>query len=124
MEESRPVGRPSKYKPEYCEMLVTHMGLGMTFTSFAGHPDVRVNADTLYEWVKVHPDFSESQKRGKSASEFHFMDIGHSSMTDKQNFNTTMWYMMMKNIHGWRDKVEQTVEHQGTIKIDKQDEGL
>ena len=110
MEEERPVGRPSKYRPEYCEMLVQHMSMGMTFTSFAGHPEIRVCRDTLYEWEKVHPEFSDARKRGIAASEHFFLEAGFSSMFDKQNFNTTIWYMMMKNIHGWKDKQETTLE--------------
>lgn len=52
-------GRPSKYKPEYCQQLITHMSQGYSFESFAG--DVEVTLSTLYEWENVHPDFSEAK---------------------------------------------------------------
>ena len=32
--ERNPVGRPTKYKPEYCEMLIEHMSEGLSFESF------------------------------------------------------------------------------------------
>ncbi|NQX99779.1 MAG: hypothetical protein HRT70_01350 [Flavobacteriaceae bacterium] len=111
------IGRPTSYREEYAEMLIQHMSQGMTYTSFAGHPEVRVNVDTLYNWEKLHPAFSEAKSIGKAASEYFLLEAGHSSLFDKQNFNTTMWYMMMKNMHGWRDKQETTVEAGKTLTL-------
>lgn len=61
--KKNPGGAPTKYKPEYCAMLVEHMKQGLSFDSFASK--VGVCFDTLYEWVKVHPSFSEAKKIGK-----------------------------------------------------------
>lgn len=55
-------GRPSSYKPEYCQMLIKHMEEGSSFWSFAGV--VSVCFDTLSEWTKVHPEFSEAKRHG------------------------------------------------------------
>jgi hypothetical protein len=60
--EIDPPGRPSKYKPEYCQDLKDHMKAGFTFESFAAEADVC--EDTLYEWKKVHPDFAYAHKCG------------------------------------------------------------
>lgn len=85
------VGRPSKYKKKYCNDLIRYFDLKPTyfetvtryykgipyevevekpnsiptFDSFATEV-CNVNQDTFYEWVKVHPEFSESFKRAKS----------------------------------------------------------
>ena len=45
-------------------MLVEHMEKGYTFESFAGV--ISVNQDTLHEWKKRHPDFSEAYSIGNS----------------------------------------------------------
>lgn len=84
-------GRPTKYKPQYCKDLIKYFdkkptkivkvtkiikGFPVevevekpnpipTFDSFATE-HCGVNQDTFYEWVKVHPEFSESFKRAKS----------------------------------------------------------
>jgi hypothetical protein len=55
-------GRPSKYKPEFCEALIKHMAGGSSFWSFAASVDVCM--DTLSEWTKVHEEFSEAKKIG------------------------------------------------------------
>lgn len=59
-----PAGRPSKYQPEYCEMLIKHMSQGKSFWSFAAEVDVCF--DTLSEWTKTHQEFSEAKKIGMS----------------------------------------------------------
>lgn len=62
IEQKRPVGRPSLYKPEYCQRLVDHMGQGNSFESFAA--EVGVAFDTLYTWEEAHPEFSEAKNKG------------------------------------------------------------
>lgn len=65
--EKRPVGRPSKYKPEFCEAIVKHGKLGMTVPEMADELDVSIQ--TLYEWSGVHPEFSEAFSRAQEAAE-------------------------------------------------------
>lgn len=64
MTEKRPVGRPSLYKPEYCDAVVAHMSEGASLTSFAASVDV--SRDTVSEWASAHPDFSVAVKVGKA----------------------------------------------------------
>lgn len=58
------VGRPTKYDPKYCEEVIKHMEEGNSFWSFAGI--ISVSFDTLSEWTKVHPEFSESKRIGQA----------------------------------------------------------
>ena len=57
-----PGGRPTSYKPEYCQQLIEHMAKGNSFWSFAA--EVNVCFDTLSEWTKVHLEFSEAKRLG------------------------------------------------------------
>lgn len=59
-----PGGRPSKYKPEYCDMVVADGKLGFSLTAFAASIDV--DRDTITEWVSVHPQFSLACKQHKA----------------------------------------------------------
>lgn len=62
--KTKPInGRPTKYKPEYCAQLIEHMKEGYSFEAFAGL--ICVSIDSLYEWTKVHPDFSEAKSQGR-----------------------------------------------------------
>jgi hypothetical protein len=69
-----PMGRPTTYKPEYCQMLIEHMKKGFSFKSFAA--DVDCHYDTLYAWKEAHPDFSEAKKIGEAKSLKHWEQIG------------------------------------------------
>ena len=115
MDEKHPGGRPSKYKPEYCDLLIEHMDSGMTYTSFAGHPLVRVTRDCLYKWEKEYPEFLYAKEVGRGGNEYFFMEAGIAGLFDKSALNTSQWNIMMKNMHGWKDKQE--VEHSGQTQV-------
>ena len=56
-------GRPTDYKQEYAEQAFKLALLGATDKEMA---DLwNVNPDTVHEWKKVHPEFSESINSGK-----------------------------------------------------------
>lgn len=96
-------------------MLIDHMSEGFTFESFGGVIDV--NADTLHEWVKVHPDFSDSKKTARVkqllANERLLKDIAKGKV---RSGNVTAQIFIMKNCHRWTDRLEQT-----TIDLSKED---
>ena len=57
------VGRPTKYKEEFCkqaEMLCKKGFINMEIADF-----FNVNIDTIYEWQKQHQNFSDALKSGK-----------------------------------------------------------
>lgn len=67
MGEKKGKGRPTKYKAEYCEQAKKLCAKGFIDTDLADFFDV--NVDTIYEWKKRHPNFSESLKGGKVYSD-------------------------------------------------------
>jgi len=110
--ESYPVGRPTKYKEEYCEMLIEYMSKGMTFTAFASQ--IGVCRRALYKWLDKHPEFVHAKNIGSAKSEDYMLELAHSQMIDGK-LNNTAWIFMMKNMHGWRDKQEQVIEQTVTV---------
>jgi len=97
------MGRPPDYNPEYCDMLIEHMGKGYSFASFAGR--IKCNQDTLYEWKKKYPDFSEAHKQGLSAN-LLFWESNGIIISVKGKGNFSAWRYNMANRHGWRDSIE------------------
>lgn len=94
---------PSKYKPEFCDLLIKHMADGLSFESFAAV--AKVNRDTLYEWVKAHEDFRDAKAEGVSENLLFYEKTGRAGMLGKlPGFNITAWIFNMKNRHGWRDR--------------------
>lgn len=102
------------YRPEYCEKVIEHMKKGYSYTSFAA--SVGVSVQTLYEWEKRNPEFSESKKRAMAECEHWWEDRGHALAKDNPN----VWIFSMKARFGWSDKtkVEITGKDQGPIQID------
>jgi hypothetical protein len=63
-------GRPTDYRPEYCEQVVEFMRAGFSLTAFAGHVDVA--RSTINVWMEAHPEFSEAVSRAKAARLLHW----------------------------------------------------
>lgn len=114
------MGRPSKYQSEYCEQLVAHMSQGLSFESFAG--SVGVHRDTLYQWAKDYPEFSDAKKEGWAASLLFYEQIGLQGMQGQLNkFNATSWIFTMKcrfRQSGW-DENAKAVQDTPTLEDDK-----
>ena len=107
MNKKQKTGRPSKFKEEYCDMLVKHMSQGLSFESFGAQ--LSVCRDTLYEWDRVHPNFSYAKKIGKLKSLEVLEKIGMQGMIGKiKGFNVASWIFTCKNRHPdmFQDKME------------------
>ena len=111
MKKKHPGGRPTKYKPEYCQQLIDFMSDGFSLEAFAGK--VSVTKDTVYQWRDKYPEFSDSIKVGFAKCRVFWEDMGKKGLfTDKEEkFNATVWIFNMKNRFGWRD--QQSVELSG-----------
>jgi hypothetical protein len=61
---ANPIGRPSLYRPEYCQAVLDDMAAGYSLMAFGGL--IGVDRSTLLEWARVHQDFSLAVSRGKA----------------------------------------------------------
>jgi hypothetical protein len=102
------IGRPTKYRPEMCQQVVELMRDGASLVEVAA--SIGITKDTLHRWKKTNDEFSDSIKIGTQLSEAWWMREGREALRDK-DFNSTLWYMNMKNRHGWADKVEKQEQH-------------
>ena len=113
-EIKNPVGRPTDYKPEYCEQLVEHMAKGLTFESFAGVIDT--HRGTLYDWKNAHPEFADAHKKAIEKSMLFWDNLGVLGVVGKvEGFNTAAWIFNMKNRHKWTDRQEVTGDAQAPL---------
>ena len=115
----KPFGRPSEYKPEYCQLIIDHMAKGYSFEACAGK--IGVDKITLYRWVKAHPDFCHAKaiafERSRdfwetiaidnvvNTSESGYDELGN-KVSKSKSLNSAAWIFNMKNRFGWRDRVE------------------
>jgi transposase len=104
------MGRPTKYRPEYCQMLIDHMASGYPFETFAAVVDS--TRSTLYLWEKANVDFMDAKKKGQEKLYQYLLKIGY-KISLGGGGNPTAWIFMMKNICGWRNEV--AVKHDVTV---------
>ena len=59
-------GRPTSYRPEFSERIVALMAEGRSLDGCASI--LGVHPDSLYEWQKVHAEFSDAVRAGRAAA--------------------------------------------------------
>lgn len=132
----KPMGRPPKYKPEYCAAIVsyfdvepyrerevvtinkktgdetiTYEDVANDLPTLAGFArQINVCRDTLDEWQKQYPDFSDAVKRAKAIQE----DIAVTN-TMKSLYNSTFSIFFAKNNLGYKDRTEADVKLSGSV---------
>ena len=102
----RPGGRPTKYKPEYCQQLINHMKMGRSYESFAA--EVHVCDDTLREWESKHPAFSAAKREGRVKSLRFWEDLLIENARGLPSNATSIIFVLKCRFRqfGYRDKFE------------------
>jgi len=86
--KKNPVGRPTKYKPEYCEKIIELAKEGKGWVSWA--IACGVDRTTLFDWAEQHPEFSTALKTAKLCEQDWWEEKGRSSI-DAKNFQSVVW---------------------------------
>ena len=108
----------TKYKKEYCEMLLSHMEEGLSFKSFAGV--IRASRATLYNWAEKYPEFEEAKEIGDSLSLLWWEKLGvDAAKGNIEGFNSASWIFNMKNRHDWRDRKDVSADIKGTLTLEQ-----
>jgi hypothetical protein len=94
-------GRPTDYRPEYCDLIVEKAReLGLSVTAFAGV--IGVSRETVYAWIKSYSAFSDAASRARSARVLWWeLKLGRS----RKGAETTAAIFALKNADPteWRD---------------------
>jgi hypothetical protein len=108
------MGRPSEYQPEYCEKVIEAGKQGKSVAWMASELDV--NKDTIYEWAKVHPEFSDALTRARAHAQRWWEDQGQTGMW-APGFGGSVWSRSMaaRFPEDWRE--QKGVELSGAVQI-------
>ena len=128
-----PVGRPTKYKPEFCEMLIEHVTMPeievienmdktqrlqfvvkpMAIPSLHGFcAKVGVHKGTIYDWAENNPEFAESLSCARDILADNITRAGTLGA-----INPTFAKAAATNLIGWSDKAQVTGANGGAIKV-------
>ncbi|MGV4799108.1 hypothetical protein ACSMEB_08435 [Stenotrophomonas maltophilia] len=86
------VGRPSEYRPEYCAKVMELGREGKSVVQMACAIDVV--RDTLYQWSKDHPEFSDAFTRARQLSQDWWETQAQCGLT-ADRFNASLWSRSM-----------------------------
>ncbi len=110
-------GQPTKYKPEYCQMVKDHMSKGYSLESFCAIVDV--GKQTLYSWIDAEPEFSDACELSREKARLYWEQKGIEGVNGKiRNFNAGVWTFWMKNRFKWHDNVQVTQD----IKVESKED--
>ncbi len=100
---TNPMGRPTKYNPDYCAQAVIMMADGYSTKAFAG--SIGVSLSTVYKWMEEHPEFSESIKAGQAAGA-HWWEktLRQVASTGDGNASAAIFGVKNRSQEEWKDK--------------------
>lgn len=78
----RPVGRPSKYKPAFCSLVMELGREGASQAEMAEACDV--HATSLVDWAEKFPEFADALARARQAAMVYWEKIGRENLYSKQ----------------------------------------
>lgn len=103
-----PAGRPTKYKPEYCEQVIEIMSQGLSLTAFAGK--ISVARSSINEWIDNHEEFSEAVRVGK-AKRTLALEMGMLSADSGPAVTARMFALKNADPDEWREKQSLDLNH-------------
>lgn len=107
-------GRPTKYDPSYCELVVEDAKKGFSLSAFAG--GILVSRECVTEWRRVHPDFDEACRAAKVARA-RFLEEGMMAMDcPAPAMNARKFALVNCAEEDWRN--ESTLKHVGDANAD------
>jgi hypothetical protein len=117
----RPIGRPTMYRPEYCELVVEWGKLGKSRAWFAA--ELGTSRRVMLEWASKYPDFHNALEIATEFAQKWWEDAGQQGML-APGFNASIWSRSMaaRFPADWREtkNAEITGKDGGAIQLNVQ----
>ena len=105
---TKSTGRPTKYKPEYCQAIIAYFDIKPTdskgdandlpfILNFCQH--IGISKQCLSEWVAKYPDFGDAYRLARGKQEQHLV-----TNTLQNRYNASFAWRASMNMFGWRDQ--------------------
>jgi hypothetical protein len=105
-------GRPTSYKPEFNALATNYCLLGARDTQLA--EIFGVNLDSIYEWKKQHPGFSEAIKSGRENADAKVARSLYRRALEGSDVACIFW-LKNRRPEDWRD--QRDLRHSGMITL-------
>ena len=107
--------RPTKYEDSHCQVVIDAGKEGKSIAWMAC--ELEVSVDSLYEWEKVYPQFSEALTQARLLSQRWWEDKGQEGMVTP-GFSAPIWSRSMaaRFPKDWREN--KGVEVSGALQVE------
>ena len=111
------IGRPTKYDPAMCNVVVQCGAEGMGRYEMAA--EIGATLETVLQWEKEHPEFSDATTRARQLSQGWWEAQGRQGIWSR-DFNAPAYSLQVRNRFpaDWRDKHELTGSDGGPMRIE------
>lgn len=99
------MGAPTKYKPEYCDLIIKMAKEGASFTEFRAEIG-GISRQTLHNWKEAHSDFMDAYTRAEVLGEAHWDSKMRKQLMFDKEINTALVKLYFANRFNWSDKTE------------------
>ena len=115
----RPVGRPTKYKPEYCEEVIRLGKEGKSIAQMAAFFDV--DKASVFRWAEECDDFRTALARARVHSQNWWEDKAQQNLASR-DFNAQLWLKSVasrfRDDYTERTQTEITGKDGGAVKVE------
>lgn len=101
------MARPSKYKAEYCDLLIQRAREGASLTEFCA--EVGISRQTLHNWKDSHPEFLDAYIRAEVEGRAYWERWLRTEGITDSRINAPLVKLYLANRFGMSDK--QSVDH-------------
>lgn len=86
--EEKPFGRPTDYRPEFCQKVIDLGSEGASVVEMAA--ELGVHRDTIYGWAETIPEFSYAFTHARLCCQAWWERQGRTNLMT-QGFNSSLW---------------------------------
>lgn len=87
-------GRPSKYRPEHCQLVLDLMRKGYSKVAVAA--EIGIDRSNLFQWIEDIPEFRDAVKKGELLSQAWWEREGLIGLRDGK-LNSRLWEINVRN---------------------------
>lgn len=103
-----PGGRPTKYDPAFCDVVIKVGEEGGWVSEMAEACDV--HRSTFPEWEREYPEFSAALKRAKQKAQSWFERKARTNL-ENSSFNSPLWHKQMAARHPDEYSERKQIDH-------------
>lgn len=96
-----PRGRPTKYRPEFCQQIVDLMGEGLSLTAAAA--ELGITRECAYQWAYTKPEFRQALELGRG-KRLLFLERGLLAAKDSVTVASRSFALKVADRFEWGDR--------------------